>query len=80
MYWASISRETLIGPFMVEEGMKMDSETYAHFLKQFFLTSTTFNAIPSKGNASICTTMPHLMLPSIREIFWLRKYLRKQSL
>ena len=79
MFWAGICGEMLIGPFMVEEGVKMDSEAYAHFLKQNFLTGTRFNPVPSRGNAYICTTMPHHMLPSIREIFWLRKGSRTQS-
>ena len=43
MFWAGICGETLIGPFMVEERVKMDSEAYAHFLKQNFLTGTRFN-------------------------------------
>ena len=36
MFWAGICGDTLIGPFMVEEGVKMDSEAYANFLKQNF--------------------------------------------
>ena len=36
MFWAGICGDTLIGPFIVEEGVKMDSEAYAHFLKQNF--------------------------------------------
>ena len=39
MFWAGICGETLIGPFMVEEGVKMDSEAYVHFLKQNFFNS-----------------------------------------
>lgn len=36
MVWAGICGDTLIGPFMVEEGVKMDSKAYADFLKQNF--------------------------------------------
>ena len=36
MFWAGICGDTLIGPFMVEEGVKMDSEAYANLLKQNF--------------------------------------------
>ena len=34
MFWVGICGETLIGPFMVEERVKMDSEAYTHFLKK----------------------------------------------
>ena len=36
MFWAGICGDTLIGPFIVEEGLKMDSEAYAYFQKQHF--------------------------------------------
>ena len=36
MFWAGICADTLIGPFIVEEGLKMDSEAYAYFQKQHF--------------------------------------------
>ena len=80
MFWAGICGDTLIGPFIVEEGVKMDSETYAYFLKQHFVTGTRTYPAPSRGNASICMVMPHHMLPGIREIFWLRKGSKMLSL
>ena len=50
--------------------------------KNFFnwSTGTRVNPVPSRGNQSICITMPHHMLPSIREIFWLYRGSRNQSL
>ena len=36
MFWTGICGDILIGPFMVEEGVKMDSEAYANLLKQNF--------------------------------------------
>jgi transposase len=36
MFWAGICGDTLIGPFMVEEGVKMNSEAYCDFLTQNF--------------------------------------------
>lgn len=35
-----ICGDTFIGSFMVEGGVKMNSEAYVYFLKQFFLTGT----------------------------------------
>lgn len=34
MFWAGIWGDILIGQFIVEEGMKMNREAYANFLKQ----------------------------------------------
>ena len=81
MFWAGICGETLIGPFMVEEGVKINSDAYAHFLKQNFFNWYKIQPCSFKRKCIyICTTMPHHMLPSICEIFWLRKGSRTQSL
>lgn len=37
MFWAGIVGETLVGPFFVEEGVKMTSANYVKFLQDHFL-------------------------------------------
>ena len=36
MFWAGIIDDTLVGPFMVEEGVKLTSKTYCEFLEDNF--------------------------------------------
>ena len=36
MFWAAIIGDTLIGPFCVEEGVKINSTTYSAFLDKHF--------------------------------------------
>ena len=36
MFWAGIIDDTLVGPFMVEEGVKLTSKTYCEFLEDKF--------------------------------------------
>ena len=33
MFWAGIIDDTLVGPFMVEEGVKLTSKSYCDFLE-----------------------------------------------
>lgn len=80
MFWAGICGDTLIGPFMVEEGVKMDSKAYADFLKQNFFKWYRRQNPFSSVIASICMTMLHHVLPGIQEIFWLRKGSKMLSL
>ena len=72
MFWAGICGNMLIGPFIIEEGVKMDNEAYAYFLKQNFFNWYKNQSRYFKRNASIRTIMSHHMLPGLREIFWLR--------
>ena len=37
MFWAAIIKDELVGPFRVENGVKINSETYCDFLKKNFL-------------------------------------------
>ena len=37
MFWAGIVNDELVGPFKVENGVKINSETYCAFLKKNFL-------------------------------------------
>ena len=72
MFWVGICGNMLIGPFIIEEGVKMDNEAYAYFLKQNFFNWYKNQPRYFKRNASIRTIMSHHMLPGLREIFWLR--------
>ena len=47
-FWAGICKDTLIGPFMVEEGVKMNSEAYCDFLKQNFFKWYKIQTLPFK--------------------------------
>ena len=35
MLWAGIVKDELVGPFRVQEGVKLTSHTYCQFLKSF---------------------------------------------
>ncbi len=79
-FWAGICEDTLIGPFMVEEGVKMNSEAYCDFLKQNFVKWHKSQTLPFKRK---CIYM-HDNAPShaskYTRDFWVRKDSKMLSL
>ena len=49
MFWAAIHGENLVGPFRIDNGIKINSETYRNLLKIKFLPY--INSINRGGNA-----------------------------
>ena len=63
MFWAGIVNDELIGPFRVEDGVKINSENYCEFLNDHFLP--WFKKQPERKNSpsfSCKIMLPHMCL------------------
>ena len=71
MVWAGIVHQTIIGPFKVDEGVKLNSESLCAFLeKTYFRWYKGQNRGFKTKSVLSCTTMHYRMLHVSLRSFW----------
>ncbi|CAJ0917988.1 unnamed protein product [Ranitomeya imitator] len=74
LVWAGIKDE-LVGPFRVEDGVKLNSQTYC----QFTASGTGRSRYRSRKTSFSCRTMLHLMHPTTPQRGWPVKVSKKKT-
>ena len=61
MFWAGIVEDTLLGPFKVPEGVKMNYQQFLSFCQSIFYHGTGHRVVLISRNLYLCRIMLQLM-------------------
>ena len=79
MIWTGIVNDRIIGPFKVDDGVKMNSANYTASLNANFFTWYRAQPRGFIPNACLCMIMHLRILPNLQEHIWQVKVSRKQK-